>query len=212
MRTTLALPVLLLASCASLEPVPQVVETRAVAPFDRIELQGGSDLHVQVNAPLGLSVRAPSAWARALVTEVRDGTLYIYRAEGAEPAQRSAWGGSGNVEVTVPALVELHSSGSAEARLEGFTGGDLRIELSGSGDVRARGRVERLEASLSGSGDLQLADLTAREAFVRIPGSGEAVLRAEELAEVEITGSGDVSLRGRPAVSRLVRQVPSDVR
>ena len=193
------IPLFALAACQAFEPGVKVLETRSTPPFSRIEVQGSTNLHVQVGAPLGLTVRAPEDSIAEVVTEVRGDTLVIRRADDA-----STWWDGGDVAVTVPSLEELHLSGSADAAIEGPDGGRLVVSISGSGDVEARGRVDRVEASVTGSGDLDLGGLVADEALVTVDGSGDAVVWAESLVEVYITGSGKVRVRGRPSVSRVV--------
>jgi hypothetical protein len=205
MRNALSPLCLFLAACAAIESTPQVVETRPVAPFEAIELSGNADLYVQVGAPLGLTVKGSAAEIQGLSTEVRDGTLYIH---WARPVGASWWE-STDVSVTVPALAEVRVTDSADARLVGLAGGELRLWQSGSGDVDASGWVDRLEADLSGSGDLHCGQLAARAAKVQLSGSGDAVVRADEEVDVEVTGSGDIDLRGNPAVARQIRYTTS---
>jgi hypothetical protein len=201
MRNALSSLCLLLAACASMDPAPMVVETRAVAPFETIEISGNADIHVQVGAPLGLTVKASAAEIRGLSTEVRDGTLFVHwtRPVGAP------WWESTDVSVTVPALAELRAMDSADARLVGLAGGQLRLAQRGSGKLDADGWVDRLEAELSGSGDLRCGELAARSAVVQLTGSGDATVRADEEIDVEVSGTGDFDLRGTPAVARQIR-------
>jgi hypothetical protein len=192
---------LLLSACASLEPTAKVVETRPVPAFDSIELSGNADLHVQVGAPLGLTVRAAADHVEGLTTEVRDGTLYV---SWIRPAD-APWWESADVSVTMPALAEVRVLDSAEARLVGLAGGSLHLYQAGSGDVDASGWVDRLDVEHLGSGDLHCGQLAAKSAKVQLMGSGDAVVRADEEVDVEVTGSGDIDLRGNPPVARQIR-------
>lgn len=194
-----ALTLLGLAACQSSTSVgPQVAEARSVPAFRRIELEDTTRLVVQVGGPLGMTVRGPADRLSQLRTEVVDGTLRVYREPGDD------WDG-GHVAVTVPGLEALAMYGSGDARVLGLDGGQLRIDLVGSGDLRATGRVDRVEAVLSGSGKLDLGELEARQAALDLTGSGDAVVRATESMEAIVSGSGDLSVRGDPPVNRLVR-------
>ena len=51
---------------------------------------------------------------------------------------------------------------------------------------------------MSGSGDLRLFDLRAREVHVSIAGSGDAKVNASERLDATVAGSGDVRYRGNP--------------
>ena len=200
MRNALSSLCLFLAACASTS-TPTVVETRPVTPFDAIEISGNADLHVQVGAPLGVTVKGSSAEIQGLSTEVRNGTLYV---NWVRPVGASRWE-STDVSVTVPALAEVRVLDSADARLVGLAGGQLRLQQSSSGKVDADGWVDRLEAELSGSGDLHCGQLAARAAVVHLSGSGDAIVRADEEIDVEVTGTGDFDLRGTPPVARQIR-------
>jgi hypothetical protein len=73
------------------------------------------------------------------------------------------------------------------------------IKISGSGDVEAADlEARRFDATTNGSGDLKMGDLDTDTLQVRLSGSGDMAmydLRAEAL-EVEITGSGVLDIAG----------------
>ncbi len=75
----------------------------------------------------------------------------------------------------------------------------MSVAVSGSSDVSASGRADRLDLDISGSGDADLASLTLTDAKVDIAGSGEATLAASGTVDIDINGSGDVNLALRPA-------------
>ena len=58
-----------------------------------------------------------------------------------------------------------------------------------------------LPSTLSGSGDVKLADLKAETVKVSIHGSGDTEIFASESLDVEIFGSGDVHYKGEPKIS-----------
>ena len=73
--------------------------------------------------------------------------------------------------------------------------------MDGSGDIRARGRVDDLEMEVDGSADTMLKDLATQNANVRIDGSGDSELRVARSLELIVEGSGNVTYRGHPSVS-----------
>jgi Putative auto-transporter adhesin, head GIN domain len=70
--------------------------------------------------------------------------------------------------------------------------------LTGSGVLRASGTVTRLDASLTGSGDAQLSDLTARDARAVVSGSGRILVTATHSLSASVPGSGAVVYTGNP--------------
>ena len=85
--------------------------------------------------------------------------------------------------------------------LSGLSAKAFELRVSGSGDVRARGRVDDLAMEVDGSADTNLRDLATQNANVRIDGSGDTELRVARSLELIVEGSGDVTYHGRPAVS-----------
>ena len=104
------------------------------------------------------------------------------------------------VVATAPAVSEVDLSGSGDVRLSGLDQDELRVELRGSGDVVADGRVSIVSLALQGSGDIDTRRLQARKATIKLHGSGDVRAYASEEAKVRLHGSGDVTVKGRPKV------------
>jgi len=100
-----------------------------------------------------------------------------------------------------PSLTGVRVDGSGEMTVPELDGGRFEVEVNGSADVRAEGRVEQLAASVDGSGDLDLGDLVAGSARLDIAGSGDADVDAERRLEVTLSGSGDVHYAGDPILA-----------
>ena len=75
----------------------------------------------------------------------------------------------------------------------------LSLALSGTGEIGAAGRIDRLDASISGSGNIQMAEATVRRANVHIAGSGDVAVSPREEANVSVAGSGRVRMTAMPA-------------
>ncbi|MEM7518328.1 MAG: DUF2807 domain-containing protein [Planctomycetota bacterium] len=88
--------------------------------------------------------------------------------------------------------------GSGELVLEGFEGGRLAMDLYGSGDLVARGRVDELSVRLHGSGSVQLAELESSRSEVELMGSGEVQIVARQQLVADVRGSGEVGVVGDP--------------
>ncbi|GAW41366.1 hypothetical protein SH203_01770 [Brevundimonas sp. SH203] len=103
------------------------------------------------------------------------------------------------VVVTAPNVRRFVSSGSGDLTIRQYDQPSLALDVSGSSDVTASGRADRLDLDISGSGDADLAGLTLTDAKVDIAGSGEATVAASGTVDIDINGSGDVNLALRPA-------------
>jgi hypothetical protein len=75
----------------------------------------------------------------------------------------------------------------------------LSLALSGTGEINAAGRIDRLDASISGAGNIQMADATVRRANIHIAGSGDVTVNPKDEANVSVAGSGRVRMTAMPA-------------
>lgn len=175
-----------------------VTQQRAVAPFERVAVNGSTDVDVRVGGAQSVAVEAQPNIAELIDTTVHDGRLVVSSHESFTTHRRVM------VHVTVPNLAALAIHGSADVTIDAARGPSLDLSTYGSGDIAASGDVERLHYDSSGSGNARLVRLRAREATVRIRGSGDARLHVTETLDVEISGSGDVTYIGAPRVLRQV--------
>lgn len=189
-----------------------VTQNREVGQFDRVETAGSWDVTVVVGQEQSLKLTFDDNIIDLIRTEVDDGTLEIYSEESFSTKRRS------RVEITVPTLREVRSSGSGDIsvdRLEAerfdfdlsgsgdfvLSGkvGEMTVRLKGSGDGTLRGEAEILDVKISGSGDIDAADMKAKEAFVRVSGSGNVNVNCTDLFDGRVSGSGDIAYSGKPA-------------
>jgi hypothetical protein len=188
-------------------------ERRSAGEFDRIEVAGPVDVDARIGGRPALSVTGDDNLLRLVRTEIRDRTLYVDTRRSVRPRAGL------RVDLATPALRAISVSGTSQAAVRGFRGGDFRASVTGSADLRGAGearvialdvtgsgsaslsgRADRLLVSVSGSGDADLAGVVARAAMVRVSGSGNAAVNAGESLDAAVTGSGDVRYRGAPRV------------
>lgn len=187
-----------LAGCAIEDGGPRTAQTRHVAGFTRIENLDSADLRVHVGAPQRVEVRAGRHVIDDVHTVVRGGTLQVTFDHG------GFWHKGAEVEISVPRLTGIETSGSGDVDADGLHADALAIRSDGSADVALEGRVRRLTLDMDGSGDADLAGLAARDAHVSVGGSGDADVRAVRRLDVAVDGSGDVRYHGRPALRQRV--------
>ena len=178
----------------------RTTETRAVAPFDRLEIADSVD--VQVVPGDGREVRVyggedvldrveTESSAGVLRIDVRDRGIVI----GPDPL------GDVRVQVATSALDAVEIAGSADVELGGLDLPQLELEIEGAGEVAASGTADRLAATIQGAGDAELSDLAVRTATVVVQGAGEAHLNVSERLDVKVQGAADVIYRGHPTVT-----------
>jgi len=103
-----------------------------------------------------------------------------------------------NIVVRAPNISNFDISGRNNLTIEGYQQPNLRLNISGSADIKAAGETEALTLDLSGSGDADLGALKTKGAEVDISGSADATIAPTDWANLDISGRGDVRLLTRP--------------
>ncbi|HWT51111.1 MAG TPA: DUF2807 domain-containing protein [Caulobacter sp.] len=107
---------------------------------------------------------------------------------------------SDRVKITViaPDVTKFDIRGSGDLDVRKYDHPTIAVNVSGSGDIEAQGRVDAIAVDNSGSGYVNLADLKAKDAVFDVSGSGGGAVFATNKAKIDISGSGDVELRTEP--------------
>ncbi|HTN50111.1 MAG TPA: head GIN domain-containing protein [Burkholderiaceae bacterium] len=114
--------------------------------------------------------------------------------------------GSGNVQaesVRGP-LLAVAIAGSGDVTIDQLDVDVLGVSIGGSGNFTATGRAAEQGYSIGGSGDVFAEDLIGQTVKVRVAGSGDVQVHAEQLLDVAIAGAGDVLYRGTPVIRKSV--------
>jgi hypothetical protein len=97
----------------------------------------------------------------------------------------------------------LHGTGEVE--LTGGNADRVNADLKGSGHMTLVGSARELHAEIAGSGELDARHLRAEQVELSHQGSGTSAVYASKRVQVEMTGSGNITIYGNPdnrAVSR----------
>jgi hypothetical protein len=123
--------------------------------------------------------------------EIEDGHIRYGRHHG-------HWGDL-TIVISAPAVRHFAMEGSGTLAIDGYKQDKLSLDISGNANVTAKGEAKGLELAISGSGSTDLTDLKVTDADVTVAGSGEAALGPTGVVNVDISGSGDVTLLNHPA-------------
>jgi hypothetical protein len=190
---------------------PKVTKTLELADFNGLALTISGDVFLRQGNSQSVKVEAQQNILDLISTEVKDGVWKI-------KFDKNVGNHEGvKIWVTVPHLTQATVSGSGSIKGENtFSGlGDLRLAISGSGNISLNSNSNSLDVAISGSGDMNLAgntgkcgiaisgsgdisafDLEMASCSVRISGSGDASVNVKDNLEVAIAGSGDVYYKG----------------
>jgi hypothetical protein len=162
--------------------IAQTTQKRDVSAFTEISLKIGANVHLKQGESQSVEVKCSESTLAKLITEVKDRKLVI---RYPNDTWFSKWNpGPVDIYVTMPQIDAL--------------------VISGSGSIFSDGKIESriLETTISGSGDIKLADLKAEKVSATLSGSGNIHLFGKEKAselKATISGSGNVKAIEFPA-------------
>jgi len=188
-------------------------EERQVSGFHSVVLKTAGDLRITQGDRESLIAEAETTVLPKIATVVRDGVLHI---EGkASPIitqlpirftlsvrelrvlQVLATGAVELNRINGKALT-IDASGSSNIDGSRLDLGELRLTISGSGNVALEGKVKRQELRISGAGTYDAARLMSQHAKIRSSGAGNVSVNASQTLDVAISGSGEVRYSGHP--------------
>lgn len=200
---------------------PTVTKTHNYSRFTAVSSSVDATVIYTQSAEYNVEVSAQQAVHDNMRVEVVDGELRFYYPGSTyvshhDPINIYVSGpdvsgftinGSGELrsssDVNVPTrLAKLKISGSGSVYIPSLTADALEATVSGSGKLTiANGSVHRENCDISGSGDMDFYNLIADDVTARISGSGSVYTYANNTLDVRISGSGNVYYRGNPRIS-----------
>lgn len=151
-------------------------ETREIEKFDKVNLVGSIELHLEENASNSIKVMAKNASnIEDLITEVRDGELYIYSESSSNVSIGTKYtiylGHSGISDLTLTGVITLISddvinqknlviegagvlNGNIEVLVE-----NLSVDLNGTSNVSISGNADVAHLKISGIGMINAKNL-----------------------------------------------------
>ena len=165
-------------------------ERRDVSGFNTLSFAVAGEVIISLGNDYSVVLEGDKDYIREIETKVYGKDLRI---------KTNKWYNFGNkkvvVRITMPALTGVSVSGSGRVTVsDPLKGGDLNVDISGSGKVFIRDvALGEIECSISGSGSLNIAGSgTVRSLELNISGSGSYVGEATRIATLEasISGSG----------------------
>lgn len=174
------------------------LQDRETKDFDEIDIRVPAKVVVTIGSPISVLVQTDDNLIDLIETRVSGDTLRIDCDHNISTVNDLI------VTITVPSLEELDIRGSGDVEVDGLSESKFDAEIHGSGDIRVSGVANRVDASISGSGSLEFAELIAQRVEISISGSGDAEVHAEKDLEVRIRGAGDVVYTGDPDVDRSI--------
>jgi len=196
-------------------------EERQVSSFHRVKVEGSMNVFLTPGAAKAAVIEAEDNIIPLIELIQEDGRLIVRVKRGYSISSHKEL----NVYLTTPDVDEVSLAGSGDIKLtDKFTSSsNVKMALSGSGNIRGEINAPAVKASISGSGDMALKgetkdvnlsiagsgnfkgdDLLSENVEISIAGSGDADVYASVKLSAKIAGSGDVTYKGTPEVSSSV--------
>lgn len=191
-------------------------QDRHLSGFTAVSVSGSFDVYLTQGSAESVKVEADADDIDKIITEVNGGVLKIYtkRTSGLN----WSWGNNKKriIRVVAKDLNKISLSGSGDVFFtDGFRTQDMVVSLSGSGDIKGKLDVKKLDVSIVGSGDISLngsaetstvkvsgsgdysgRSLTTANTTVRVVGSGDASVNVSQKLDASVSGSGDIRYTG----------------
>lgn len=190
-------------------------EKRNVGNFTGVKASGSIDVEITNGDSYSVSAEDDDNVLPYIITEVNNGILNVHYKDGISINNDHA-----KVYVIAPSLDNLISSGSADITSQDIikNSQQIKIDISGSGDVKTgvdapqvdvsvsgsgnvslNGRTKDFTCQVSGSGDINCGSLESENTTVTVSGSGNAHVFASVHLSATARGSGDIFYRGSPS-------------
>lgn len=192
-------------------------ETREVSSFRGVSLGVPAKLELRQGGSEGLSITGDDNIVPRVETVVEDGMLKIRWADArtttmiykrldivvnAKSIEGLAIGGAGQIHAERLKTGNLRAilGGSGGISIDSLDADSANASIDGSGVLKAAGRADSLDVTLSGSGRLAAAKLESRRAKITLAGSADATVWATQTLSASLAGSGEVKYYGKPDV------------
>lgn len=177
-----------------------VTETREVSGFNAVTLQGMGQVLIDQTGSESLTIRADDNFLPYIITEVRDGTLFISGKDQVVFTDAAEL----TIEITAAELERAELAGAGSFKISNLDTDTWSVKLPGAGSFDVSGRTVKQTIQLDGAGSYNAENLESQEAVIHSSGAGTAVVRVSDKLEVTIDGLGSVEYIGNPQVTQTI--------
>jgi hypothetical protein len=196
-----------------------ITQERSIRTAHKIKLAGSYDVELTKSSSPSLKINADDNLMSHIITENEGDWLVIKSREhehlvptdkikifiSTEDLEAIELAGSGNIRgndkfsTDNNLVLKIAGSGSMDLQIHSPK---VKAEIAGSGNVNISGETKDQEISIAGHGDYLGENLKAENTTVRIAGSGNVKIFADNTLDIHIAGSGSVFYKGNPKISQ----------
>jgi len=193
-----------------------VKESRNVYSFSKIDISGEFEVLINQTSSEKLELEVDENLLELIVTEVKNGTLFISTKKTIGKAKSlklyismitiNKISASGAIEIknkgklTTNTLI-IDASGAADIELT-VELENLQMELSGASETSLSGDATNFEIDLSGASELEAKQLKTDHTTIDISGAGNATVFAKKTLNVTVSGAGSIKYKGNPTIKK----------
>ncbi len=166
--------------------------TRDVVDFDKIELNGVFDVLVTSGKNSSFQIQGDENIIDLIASDVSSSILTVFSQKSICPKQKLT------LAISVKDLSALSAYGAMTVEIKAIANDQLSLTVDGSAGIRATGTSDNLYASISGTGNIETAELVSQNAKISISGVGDATVQTSGVLDVVIQGVGNVYYLGKP--------------
>lgn len=201
-------------------------EIRSMASFREVVINGSYNVLLKQGKEEKIKIKADDNIINLIETKVNDGKLII---ETKEPIEESSEltieiilkeissieiNGSEKVACTSTIITKdlrVISSGSAEIELL-VNSENLFLTMNGAESVKLKGKAQKVDALVTGAGNLDATKLLTNTMKLFVAGAGHANVNVKNDLDVVVNGSSYVTYKGNPKIKKVVSETGSFVK
>ncbi len=169
-------------------------ETRPVSGFTGVDLQTVGDVTITMGEVDSVEVEADDNLLPLLKTTVIGSELVIR-----QPAlAKISTGNPIRFTITMKRLDKTSLSGGGDIKINGLDADRVKLDLPGTGQIVANGKVKTLDVNFPGTGKIVCDGLEAETVVADHSGTGEITIRVRRSLDAHITGHGSINYYGDP--------------
>lgn len=190
--------------------------TRTTDDYNAIKCAGFMDFELVQGKEGNITIEGEANLLEYIVTAVENDALVVKVEKGVnlktswkkgiiitipfEDIENISLAGSGDVwnnDILASDELKVELSGSGDINLKVKTN-TLLSTVTGSGDIKIVGDTNNLETNVTGSGDFHGFELNSDNTEAYVTGSGDVKVTSNKLLKARVTGSGDIRYQGNP--------------
>jgi hypothetical protein len=171
---------------------PTTTRNFPVEPGARLAMEIPVELTFTRGDKAGMEVTGPKRLVDNLTWE--NGHLGLKNGSGSASGIR--------VRITAPEINGLDLEAPGNVTLTDLDQDKFALRSEGAIDLDATGKVRQLSITSLGAGSIDVGQVQAEDAIVRIDGVGDVTVGASNLVDVQINGAGNVTVVRKPKTLR----------